>query len=116
LNKLNSIVYLQVYRRNDAPIESVEKEVSHFLRFIYTRSKLNKDIVYIVVSYSVKGRYSGYIILVPDEKCRDQRVLDKEADIIRSYVLTNFKDIYVDIEKPKKPKYYIPLPPTSFFR
>jgi len=110
----NTVLYLQVYRKNDASVEDVEKELSELLKFIHTRSRVNKNIKYIVTSYSANGKYASYIILMCEKGCRE--LLEREAEIIHSYSVTKFENIYLDREKPKKIDCYMPLPKLGFFR
>jgi len=108
-NKDNLIVF-EIYKNREAEEQTIITELSNLLKFIHTRSKMNRKLKFISLSYSYGGKYAGYIIIKP-AKNQDNSLslLEREAEVIESYVSTHLDNIWITRVKIKWDD-MIPLP------
>ncbi len=105
-------VYLRIERDKDSDLREVEKELMDLMKFLNARSTKNKQIIYVTLSYSHKGRYAGYIIVLGEDK----DLINKEAEIISSYATAHYSSITVVQDNIKSFSQFIGLPKQGFFR
>lgn len=110
------LIVFEIYKNKDAGEEAILTELTNLLKFINTRSKINRKIKFISLSYSYGGKYAGYIIIKPVKKRDDLiNLLEKEAEVIESYVSTHLENIWITRVKIKCDD-IVPLPSIGFFR
>lgn len=110
------LIVFEIYKNKDAGEEAILTELTNLLKFINTRSKINRKIKFISLSYSYGGKYAGYIIIKPIKKRDDLiNLLEKEAEVIESYVSTHLENIWITRVKIKCDD-IVPLPSIGFFR
>ena len=114
-NKDNLIVF-EIYKNREAEEQTIITELSNLLKFIHTRSKMNRKLKFISLSYSYGGKYAGYIIIKPVKNLDNSlSLLEREAEVIESYVSTHLDNIWITRVKIKWDD-IIPLPNIGFFR
>ncbi len=111
----SNMIIFEIIRNKDAEEEHVDIDLKNLLKFIHTRSKSSKDILFITLSISNRGICSGYII-VKAKKTSNDTLLEKEADILETYVKTYLSNIQVIKRNIGKAKDYVPIPGNSFFK
>jgi len=106
----------EIYKNKEAEEHVIISELSNLLKFIHTRSKMNRKLKFISLSYSYGGKYAGYIIIKPTKNQDDSlSLLEREAEVIESYVSTHLENIWITRVKIKWDD-IIPLPSIGFFR
>ncbi len=116
MSREDNLVVFEIYRNKDADESVVAAELTSLLKFIHTRSKMNNKLKFISLSYAYKGRYAGYIIIKPIHNSDETKdLLEREAEVIESYVSTHLGNIWVTRVKIKWDD-VVPLPNIGFFR
>ena len=112
----DDLIVFEIYKNREAEEQTIITELSNLLKFIHTRSKMNHKLKFISLSYSYGGKYAGYIIIKP-AKNQDNSLslLEREAEVIESYVSTHLDNIWIKRVKIKWDD-IIPLPNIGFFR